>query len=175
VVFDNCIILYSPIGDVTMTIIPSNLPAGVLRANEGEQYTQLGTILTFKSLSHETGGAALIWEQQSPPGAMVPPHIHQTEDEFIYLVEGELEVTIGETTYPVRPGDLVKMPRGVPHGIRMTGTAMTKSLWTVVPAGQMEAFFRALAALPTDQPPNPETFAKIFAEHDIVLLPPPGA
>lgn len=72
-----------------MSIIPSNLTAGVLRANEGEQYIQLGiTTLTFKSLSHETGGAVLIWEQHSSPGAMVRPHIHQTEDEFIYLVGG---------------------------------------------------------------------------------------
>ena len=158
-----------------MSIILSNLPAGVLRVGEGEQYVQLGTTLTFKSLSRETSGAALIWEQQTPPGAMVPPHMHQTEDEFIYLVEGEMEATIGETTYTVRPGDLVKMPRGVPHAIRMTGTAMTKSLWTVVPAGKMESFFRVLAVLPDEPPPDPETIAKIFAEHDIVLLPPPGA
>ena len=158
-----------------MSIILSNLPAGVLRVGEGEQYVQLGTTLTFKSLSRETSGAALIWEQQTPPGAMVPPHMHQTEDEFIYLVEGEMEATIGETTCTVRPGDLVKMPRGVPHAIRMTGTAMTKSLWTVVPAGKMEDFFRVLAVLPDEPPPDPETIAKIFAEHDIVLLPPPGA
>jgi quercetin dioxygenase-like cupin family protein len=157
-----------------MSIIPSNLPAGVLRASEGERYAQMGSSIIFKSLSHETGGAAFIWENETPPGAMVPPHIHQTEDEFIYLVDGEMQVTLGEATYTVRPGDLVKMPRGVPHAIRSTGPAITKSLWTVVPAGKMEAFFRALAALPADQPPNPETFAKIFAEHDIVLLPPPG-
>jgi quercetin dioxygenase-like cupin family protein len=156
-----------------MSIIPSNLTAGVLRANEGEQYIHLGTTaLIFKSLGHETGDAVSIWEQQAPPGAMVRRHIHQTEDEFIYLVEGELEVTIGEATHSVRPGDLVKMPRGVPHGIRMTGTVMTKSLWTVVPAGKIESLFRVLAALPADQPPSPETFTKIFAEHDIVLLPP---
>jgi quercetin dioxygenase-like cupin family protein len=43
------------------------------------------------------------------------------EGEFIYLVEGELEVTIGDAIHAVRPGDFVKMPKGVPHGIRMTG------------------------------------------------------
>ena len=99
-----------------MSGVISQLPAGVLRANEGEQLTQAGTNLTFKSLGGETGGAVLILEQQSPPGAIVPAHIHQTEDEFIYLLEGELEATIGETTHTVRPGDLVKMPKGQPHG-----------------------------------------------------------
>jgi quercetin dioxygenase-like cupin family protein len=158
-----------------MSIIPSNLPAGIVRAGEGERHVQLGTDIVFKSLSHETGGAAFIWENETPPGAMVPPHMHRTEDEFIYLVDGEMEVTIGEATHIVRPGDLVKMPRGVPHAIRSTGPAMTKSLWTVIPAGKMEAFFRALANLPADQPPNPEVFARLFAEHNIVLLPPPEA
>jgi quercetin dioxygenase-like cupin family protein len=158
-----------------MSVIPSHIPAGVLRAEEGERYLQLGSSITFKSLSHETDGAAFIWENETPNGARVPPHIHQTEDEFIYLLDGEMEVTIGDTTHTVRPGDLVKMPRGIPHAIRSTGPAMTKSLWTVIPAGQMESFFRALAALPMDQPPSPETFAKLFAEHNLILLPPPGA
>jgi quercetin dioxygenase-like cupin family protein len=158
-----------------MTVIPSRIPAGVLRADEGERYFQLGTSITFKSLSHETDGAAFIWENETPNGTMVPPHIHQTEDEFIYLLDGEMEVTIGETTHMVHPGDLVKMPRGIPHAVRSTGAAITKSLWTVVPAGKMEAFFRALAALPADEPPSPEVFARIFTDHNIILLPPPGA
>jgi quercetin dioxygenase-like cupin family protein len=158
-----------------MSMIPSNLPAGVLRANEGEQYLQMGNSIIFKSLSHETNGGAFMWENETPHGAMVPPHIHLTEDEFIYLVEGEMEVTIGDATHTVRPGDLVKMPRGIPHAVQSTSPAITKSLWTVVPAGKMEAFFRALGTLPTDQPPSPETFARLFAEHDLVLLPPPSA
>jgi quercetin dioxygenase-like cupin family protein len=158
-----------------MSIFPSSLPAGILCAGEGERYVQLGTAIIFKSLSHETSGAALMWENETPPGAMVPPHMHQIEDEFIYLVNGEMEVTIGEATHTVRPGDLVKMPRGVPHAIRSTGPGMTKSFWTVVPAGKMESFFRALAALPADQPPDPAVFARLFADHDLVLLPPPGA
>ena len=102
----------------------------------------------------------------------MPPHTHKTEDEFIYLVEGEMEVTIGEATHTVRPGDLVKMPKGQPHGAHMTGATMTKSIWTVVPAGKMEDLFRALAALPAGRPPDPAVMARIFAEHDVIPLPP---
>jgi quercetin dioxygenase-like cupin family protein len=155
-----------------MSAIIGQLPAGVLRAGDGEQLLQAGTTLVFKSLGHETGGAVLILEQSSPPGAIVPAHMHKTEDEFIYLVEGEMEVTIGEMTHAVRPGDLVKMPKGQPHSARMTGKVMTKSLWTVVPAGKMEHLFRALAALPADRPPDPAVMARIFAEHDVVPVPP---
>ena len=157
-----------------MSAIINPLAAGVVRAGEGDHLAQAGTQLTFKSLGQETGGAVLILETQSPPGSMVPPHIHKAEDEFVYLVEGELAATIGETTYTVRPGDLVKMPRGLPHGVHMTGTVTSRALWTVVPAGKIEGLFRALAALPPG-PPDPAMIGRIFAEHDVVPLPPPGA
>jgi quercetin dioxygenase-like cupin family protein len=91
------------------------------------------------------------------------------------VVEGQLEATVGDETYPLTAGDLVKMPRGVPHAIRITGAGPTKTLWTVVPAGKMEGLFRALAALPVDRPPDPEQIVRIFRDHDIEPLPPPGA
>src|SRR5688572_10827283 len=137
-----------------MSVFPSSLPAGVVRADEGERHSVIGHTITFKSPGHETGGGAFIWEIQSPPGTMVPTHIHKVEDELIYVVEGQLEATVGDETYPLTAGDLVKMPRGVPHAIRVTGTGPTKTLWTVVPAGKMEDLFRALAALPVDRPPD---------------------
>ena len=157
-----------------MSVIASSLPAGVVRADEGERHGFAGHAITFKSPGTETGGAAFIWEIQSPPGTMVPPPIHRVEDEFIYLVEGELEVTVGDQTHTLGPGDLAKMPRGVPHAIRMTGTGPARTLWTVVPAGKMESLFRALGALPGDQPPDPEKIVAIFLDHDIQPLPPPG-
>jgi quercetin dioxygenase-like cupin family protein len=157
-----------------MSIIFSEMPAGVTRAHEGEHLNVLGNTLVYKSPSEETQGTAFIWETESLPGSMVPPHIHHTEDEFIYLVEGELSVTIGEDTYAVQPGDLVKMPRNIPHAILSTGTVSAKSLWTVIPAGKMEGLFRALAALPADQPPDPVQIAQIFTAHNIQLLLPPA-
>jgi glyoxylate utilization-related uncharacterized protein len=105
----------------------------------------------------------------------VPPHIHQVEDELIYLVQGQLEVTVGEQTYSLQHGDLVKMPRNVAHAIRNVGTGVAKTLWTVVPAGKMEGLFRALGALPSDQPPDIERIMQLFHDHDIELLPPPAA
>lgn len=125
-----------------MSVIVSRLPAGVVRADEGERHGAIGHTVTFKSPGHETGGGAFIWEIESPPGAMVPLDIHKVEDELIYVVECQLEATVGDQAYTLSAGDLVKMRRGVPHAIRMTGTAPTKALWTVVPAGKMEDLFQ---------------------------------
>lgn len=158
-----------------MSVAFSNLPAGVVRAGEGERHGVIGHTIIFKSLGKELGGAAFAWETQSPPGTMVPPHTHSVEDELIYVVEGQLEATVGDQAYTLRAGDLVKMLRGVPHGIRMAENQSTKTLWTVVPAGKMEGLFQALGTLPANQPPDLAQITRIFSDHDIELLPPPAA
>ena len=156
-------------------VLSSQLPAGIVRADEGERHGVIGHTILFKALGKELGGAAFVWETQSPPGAMVPPHMHKVEDELIYVVEGQLEVTVGDETFTLRPGDLVKMPRGVPHAIRMAESGPAKTLWTVVPAGKMEGLFQALGALPANEPPDLERIMRIFREHDLEPLPAPAA
>lgn len=152
----------------------TQLQPGVARAGEGETFNVFGHTLVLKHSAAELNNAALVWELTSPPGTMVPPHIHEVEDEFIFVAEGELDVMIGGETYTARAGDLLKMPKGVPHGIWQKGERATKTLWAVIPAGKMESLFRALGALPANQPPDPAEVGRIFAEHDVTLLPPPG-
>jgi quercetin dioxygenase-like cupin family protein len=158
---------------MTINLI-TNLRPGVARADEGDTYNVLGHSLIFKTEASELGGGALLWELVSPPGTMVPPHVHEVEDEFIYVAEGELDVLVGDQKYTAKAGDLIKMPKGIPHAIWQKGNQNTRTLWTVVPAGQMEDLLKALGALPANQPPDPAQVGKIFADHDLELLPPPG-
>jgi quercetin dioxygenase-like cupin family protein len=158
---------------MTINLI-TNLKPGMVRAGEGDSHNVFGHSLIFKTETSELGGGALLWELISPPGTMVPPHIHEVEDEFIYVAEGELEVLVGDQKHAAKAGDLIKMPKGMPHGIWQKGGKTTRTLWTVVPAGKMEDLLKALGTLPANQPPDPAQVGKIFAEHDIELLPPPG-
>jgi mannose-6-phosphate isomerase-like protein (cupin superfamily) len=159
---------------MTINLI-TNLKPGVVAAGEGDSHHNVfGHSLIFKTATSELAGGALLWELISPPGTMVPPHVHEVEDEFIYVAEGELEVLVGDQKYTAGAGDLIKMPKGVPHGIWQKGDKNTRTLWTVVPAGQMEELLKALGQLPADQPPDPAQVEKIFAEHNLELLPPPG-
>jgi quercetin dioxygenase-like cupin family protein len=163
-------------GDINMTInLITNLRPGVVAAGEGDsRHNVFGHSLIFKTATSELAGSALLWELISPPGTMVPPHVHEVEDEFIYVAEGELEVLVGDQKYTAGAGDLIKMPKGVPHGIWQKGDKNTRTLWTVVPAGQMEDLLKALGQLPANQPPDPTQVGKIFAEYNLELLPPPG-
>jgi uncharacterized cupin superfamily protein len=158
-----------------MTIqLITKLNPGVVRAGQGDSHNVFGHTLNFKTTTEELGGGGLLWELLSPPGTMVPPHVHTVEDEFIYIAEGELEVLVGDKKYRASTGDLVKLPKNVPHGIWQKGDKTTRTLWVVVPAHRMENLLSSLGKLPADLPPDPIQVGKIFADHDLELLPPPA-
>lgn len=58
-----------------------------------------------------------------PPGAeSFVPHAHATQEEFLFILEGEGEVLIGEGRTPVRAGDFVGFPTdGAAHQLFNTG------------------------------------------------------
>ena len=66
-----------------------------------------------------------------------------------------------------REGDLVRMPRGIPHGYFNNSDEPARALFWVSPAGKLEALFRKLHNL-TDT----EKVVAISAEHDVEFLPP---
>jgi uncharacterized cupin superfamily protein len=60
-----------------------------------------------------------------------PLHNHQINEEMFYVLEGTGEVRIGETTYPIRPGDIVACLAGgkeMAHVVTNTGDVELKYL-----------------------------------------------
>lgn len=60
-----------------------------------------------------------------------PFHNHHVNEELFFVIEGEGEVRIGESVYPIRPGDVIACPAGgkeTAHQIINTGTAELKYL-----------------------------------------------
>lgn len=47
------------------------------------------------------------------------PHIHEREDESVYVIDGEITLRIGPETHELGPGDFAFMPQGVPHAITL--------------------------------------------------------
>ena len=46
----------------------------------------------------------------------LPVHVHPNQDEFILVQEGQLELKLDGVWQTAEAGDLVRMPKGVPHG-----------------------------------------------------------
>lgn len=110
-----------------------------------------------------------------PVGAGIPPHVHEYEDEIIYVLEGSYGIFLDGEQYQTGTGACLHFPRGVPHGFQNIGDAPGRTLWTVMPGASFEQFFTELGALPADQPPDLEKVAAIFGRYGMQILPPPGA
>jgi mannose-6-phosphate isomerase-like protein (cupin superfamily) len=107
------------------------------------------------------------FEANSLPGQFVPVHVHPTQDEFILVQEGALELKLDGRWTRAGAGDLVRMPMGVPHGYFNRGEVPARALFWVSPAGRLEALFEALHEL-ADVP----EVVRLSALHDVDFLPP---
>jgi mannose-6-phosphate isomerase-like protein (cupin superfamily) len=63
-----------------------------------------------------------------PEFGPVDPHVHPDKFDSFYILEGELEFTIGDETVRVGPGSFVAAPPGVCHGFRNPGPRRARFL-----------------------------------------------
>jgi quercetin dioxygenase-like cupin family protein len=157
------------------TVAPIALAAG-----EGEALWFLGTLLTLKSTAESTGGTVAVTENLAPRGAGSPLHVHHNEDEWFYVIEGELTFWVGGEVITAGAGGFVFGPRDIPHTF-MVSSEQARFLLVVEPAG-FEGFVRAGAqpaqALvippPATEPPDIEAMTRLAAQYGIEILGPPG-
>jgi quercetin dioxygenase-like cupin family protein len=86
-----------------------------------------------------------------------PRHVHHREEETFYVLEGEMNVTVGDRTFKAPPGTLVCLPRDVAHSFAIESEQL-RTLILFTPAG-LEGFFKefsvpapAMTLPPTDEP-----------------------
>lgn len=79
----------------------------------------------------DSGGLHAV-ELQLPPGESSPWHVHHEEDEWFYVIEGELQVIVGDNRVRLGAGDFAFGPRDVPHGFRITGASPARVLLITV-------------------------------------------
>ena len=84
----------------------------------GKSFTPtVWNILGHTYYEKSNSATSFSFETFDPPGTSVPPHIHPTQDEFIYMLEGKLELMLDHKDFVANAGDLVRMPMGIPHAI----------------------------------------------------------
>ena len=130
---------------------------------EGTKWNILGQTYFPKA----TCKSAFAFETNSAPGQFVPVHIHPTQDEFILVQEGQLELKLDGKWQTAKAGDLVRMPRGIPHGYFNKSDTPCRALFWVSPARQLEDLFKALHDLQ-----DVEEVVRLSALHEVDFLPP---
>ena len=110
------------------------------------------------------------WHATLPAGTFVPPHIHPTQDEYVYMLDGTMTLVTGDEERTATAGDLIRLPQGTPHGLfNRSGETLTCMFW-VTPTAKLYDLFVAIDAMPEQ---NPEEVVALSARHEVNFLPPP--
>ena len=55
------------------------------------------------------------------PGTVIPAHHHDTIEHEQVMLEGTMKLTVGDETHIVKPGDVMYLPKGLPHSYENIG------------------------------------------------------
>jgi DNA-binding transcriptional MerR regulator/quercetin dioxygenase-like cupin family protein len=146
----------------------------------GEHIKLGGESLDCKVSARDTDGAMCVFEFT----AGWPRHLHRDQDEWIYVVDGEVAFEVGEKPFRLHAGESVFIPRNVAHVWTPAGSGPAKVINVYHPAGNLEEFFRTLSKhkdIPSrEQVMNKsyteeqkDALARLFDAHGMDLLGPP--
>ena len=95
----------------------------------------MGTLVSVKATSQQTGGVFNLFDVTCLPGFTTSLHIHYAEDVAVYVLEGALTVFWGGEKKEAVAGSYFFQPRGTPHGFRVEGATPARILYMTFPAG----------------------------------------
>ena len=152
--------------------------AGKDRFNDG--VNRYGTTIDCKVSGKDTGGAMCVLEVNNTGW---PRHVNRDQDEWIYVVDGEVELEIGKKRFRLGTRESMFIPRNIEHAWT-TVSAPAKIIDTYQPAGKIEEFFQVLAKfkdLPTREQAIENSYTakqsnglkRVFEAHGMIVTGPP--
>ncbi|MET3918343.1 quercetin dioxygenase-like cupin family protein [Variovorax sp. OAS795] len=130
---------------------------------DGVSWNILGQIYVPKQASDDS----FSWHATFPVETFVPPHVHPHQDEYIFVLDGRIDLLLGGRKTYASAGDLVRMPRGIPHAFfNNTGEPVTALFWAT-PAGKLEALYRRIHNMS-----SPAEVVAAARDYDVIFAPP---
>jgi mannose-6-phosphate isomerase-like protein (cupin superfamily) len=104
--------------------------------------------LAFKILTSDTAGNLFVIEHTNlTPDTGPALHLHLSQEEWFYVMKGEVRFQVGERRMRLGPGESILAPRRIPHTFSATGSP-AHMLIAFTPADKMEQYFIDGAAHP---------------------------
>lgn len=85
-------------------------------------------IAVTKIFSDSLNSTFVIWVKKG-----VKPHKHNHHTECITVIDGEAEMTLGDTTFTIKKGDMVFIPMGTVHSVKVISKKPLKVVSTQAP------------------------------------------
>jgi len=131
-----------------------------------------GATTGVRAGSRDTAGLLAVLEGTLAPWAPGPPlHLHTSDDEMLYVLEGTLLVQIGEERHELGAGGFAWIPRNTPHTFANAAGTPLRGLTLAVPGGLEELLAEQGEYLGQLRgAPNPAELGRIGARHGSRLL-----
>lgn len=116
-------------------------------------------------------GVAIIEHTLAPKQLGAPPHKHSQEDEFSFILEGELTVEQLGQTVTVGPGGYVAKPRDIMHAFWNAGNEPVRFVEIIAPGDFVAYFYELDELFKSDQlsPENPGPIIALAARYGVEM------
>jgi quercetin dioxygenase-like cupin family protein len=149
----------------------ANSKIEVLGPDDG-QYAQIGPMGVRFMVDPERGGGFSMVEHPIAPRSLAAPlHTHTHEDEYSYVLEGEVGVQIGDEVAVAKPGDLVFKPRGIQHAFWNAGGTPARVLEIISPAPFSQYFAELEPLMQGPAGPDFPAIAELQARYGLTMDP----
>ena len=125
----------------------------------GERMAWFEAGITLKASDPEIG----VCEVVISPGDEPPLHIHSREDEWFYVLDGDVSFHVGDETYRCTSGSFVSFPQGIPH--TFTIESPSARILVVNTPGGFERMFELA-------PKTPEEAQRALADYGVEIVGP---
>ena len=113
----------------------------------------VGRDLVRIKVSPPAQGRLAMITQDVMAGTTIPVHLHEREDEIIFIQSGRGEGVLGDAVVPLAAGSTLFVPQGTWHGGRNTGSEILRWIAIYSPSG-FEGYFREIGRKSPGDPPR---------------------
>jgi len=143
----------------------SPLRATIVKPEQALPLKAFGLDMKVLLSTEATGGAISVLMADHKPGEGPPDHVHFSQEEMFFIVEGTYELTVGDQTSTAGPGTIVFIPRNVVHRFKNVGDTTARMLDWSLPGGQ-DNYFKEIADLAAGDGFTSEKVAEISKKFD---------
>ena len=138
------------------SVSPTSLPD--YKAQPDWMQTRPGEFCLIRVPAADNNGVYSFVEIASEPGDGTPLHVHQNEDEYLFVLEGTARCAVGDKTFDAGAGTMLALPRNIPHAWGNRSTSILRMAFVVYPGGVEEA----MRVIAKGDVTNIEVFARKF-------------
>jgi mannose-6-phosphate isomerase-like protein (cupin superfamily) len=151
----------------------------VVEHDDAEALWELGLLAFIKGDSDRTANTFCLVEFVEGPDFATPLHVHHTQDEVFYVLEGTMHGVCDDVEWFAHKGAYVWLPKGSIHGWAVYGGVPARTLAITMPGG-FDKFVREtgepareMTLPPASVEVDPDLITSIAEKYDMTILGPP--